>query len=100
MPLTLVVHDLDMPGTATSPDALRAFHDAIWELAPTHWHVSSCSVLLNTSVSPTYLRDVLVRALGRAGGTPGLMLVTRVSDNAAWCGLPAEGEQWLRATVE
>ncbi len=95
MPLALVIHDLPA-GSA----ALKAMFDAIYEIAPEHWPMSDGSLLAATGVSPAYLRDHLLRALKAQGQQAGLILVTRLGEQAAWSGLPADGEAWLRATID
>jgi hypothetical protein len=95
MPLALVVHDLPA-GSA----ALKAMVDAIYEIAPEHWPMSDSALLAATGVSPSYLRDHLLRALRAQGHRAGLMLVSRLGTNAAWTGLPADGEDWLRQALD
>ena len=58
------------------------------------------ALLAATGVSPSYLRDHLLRALRAQGHRAGLMLVSRLGTNAAWTGLPADGEDWLRQALD
>ena len=95
MPLALVIHDLPN-GSA----AAKALFDAIYEIAPGHWPVTEGAALVETGVSPTYLRDHLLRALKGRGETAGVLLVSRLGTNAAWANLPSVGEAWLRDTLE
>ncbi len=95
MPLALVVHDLPA-GSA----AAKAMFDAIYEIAPEHWPMSDQTLLAATGVSASYLRDHLLRALRAAGHGDGLLLVTRLGAQAAWSGLPADGEAWLREVID
>ncbi len=95
MPLALVIHDLPA-GSA----AAKAMFDSIYEIAPEHWPVTETALLADTGVSPSYLRDHVLRALKTQGLSAGLLLVTRMGATAAWSGLPAEGEAWLRDTLE
>lgn len=94
MPLALVVHDLPA-GSA----AVKAMFDAIYEIAPEHWPMSEHALLAATGVSSSYLRDHLLRALRAQGHAAGLLLVTRLGEQAAWSGLPAAGEAWLREAI-
>lgn len=96
MSVCLVMHDL----AGVSAAAEKAFFEAIFEIAPDHWQITPGVVLVGTGVSPGYLRDHLQRALAGEGAAPGLLLVTRLSPDAAWSALPAEGEAWLRDVLE
>ena len=95
MPLALVIHDLPA-GSA----AVKALFDAIYEIAPAHWPMSEGALLAATGVSAAYLRDHLLRALRAQGHRAGMMLVTRLGEQAAWANVPAEGETWLREMME
>ena len=95
MPLALVIHDLPA-GSA----AVKAMFDAIYEIAPEHWPMADGALLAATGVSPAYLRDHLLRALKGGGHQAGMMLVTRLGEQAAWSGLPPASEAWLRETIE
>jgi hypothetical protein len=95
MALSLILHDL----SALEPDDEKRFFEAIFQIAPEHWRVSQGATLLETGVSPGYLRDHLVRVLPaeRRSGTQ--LLVTRIAADTAWNALPVEGEEWLRDTL-
>lgn len=93
VPLALVIHDLP-PG-----EALDALYAAIYEIAPEHWPMTGTAVLAETGVSPTYLRDHLLRSLEVRGQHAGILLVTRLGERAAWSNLPPEGEAWLREAI-
>jgi hypothetical protein len=95
VPLALVIHDLPA-GSA----AVKAMLDAIYEIAPEHWPMTDGALLADTGVSPAYLRDHLLRALKAGAHQTGMMLVTRLGEKAAWSGLPADGEAWLREAIE
>lgn len=96
MPITLVLHDPDLGGS----EGETAFFDAIFEIAPTHWRVRPDTTLIGTDLSPAYLRDHLRRALDRAGVPLGLLLVTPMDADAAWHGLPPEGEAWIASEAD
>ncbi len=96
MTLCLVIHDVPADD---SPAAL-AFSEALFHISPEHWPVTPGAALLATEVSPGYLRDHLLQKLRRAGAEPGLLLVTRLSADLTWHGLPAEGADWLRERLE
>ncbi len=95
MSLCLVLHDL---GGAPA-DAVKAFFEAIYEIAPDHWPVTERVVLVGTDVSPAYLRDHMLRALAPMGVRPSLLLVTRVPRDLAWHNLPRDGEAWLQEVL-
>ena len=61
-----------------------------------HWQVSKGATLAETSVSPAYLRDHLVRTLPADMRKVTPLLVTHVSADTAWNALPAVGVQWLQ----
>ncbi|RAI60774.1 hypothetical protein [Roseicella frigidaeris] len=92
MALSLILHDL---AALESEDETR-FFEAIFQIAPEHWRLSAGATLLETGVSPSYLRDHLLRALPEPLRSMTQLLVTRVSADAAWNGLPTVGEQWLK----
>lgn len=97
MPICLVLHELGHAG----PAAEQALFSAMFEVASSHWRVATGATLVGTDVSPSYLRDHLVRALDDAGAPPSLMLVTPLpADRAAWHGIPPEGEDWLAGEAE
>jgi hypothetical protein len=91
MPICLVLHELGHAG----PAAEQALFSAVFEVASSHWRVTPGATLVGTDVSPTYLRDHLLRALDDSGAPPALLLVTPLPAAAAWHGLPPEGEEWL-----
>ncbi|MBL6457473.1 hypothetical protein JMJ55_19250 [Belnapia sp. T6] len=96
MSLCLVLHDLgDAPAAAE-----KVFFEAIYEIAPEHWPITPRAVLVATGVSPAYLRDHLLRALKKQEAPDVVLTITRVSPDAAWHNLPAEGEEWLRRVLE
>lgn len=92
MALSLILHDL----AAIEADDETRFFEAIFQISPEHWRLSAGATLLETGVSPSYLRDHLLRALPEALRGMTQLLVTRVSGDTAWNGLPAVGEQWLK----
>lgn len=104
MSLSLVIHRPEAADAAdASPDAggvaemRKAVRDAIWEVADAHWAVAEDSILVSTDLSPSYLVSHFKRALARRGFTrSGLLLVTTVGPKAAWSGLSADSEAWLR----
>ena len=96
MPICLVLHELGLAG----PAAEEALFGAVFEVASSHWRVAPNATLVGTDVSPAYLRDHLRRALDDAGAPPALLLVTPLHAEAAWHGLPPEGEEWLAAEAE
>jgi hypothetical protein len=92
MPLSLILHDL----SALDPEDEKRFFESIFQIAPEHWQVSKGATLAETGVSPAYLRDHLIRTLPAPLREATLLMVTRVSADAAWNALPAAGEQWVR----
>jgi hypothetical protein len=92
MALSLILHDL----SGLEPDDDKRFFEAIFQIAPEHWRVTRSSTLVETGVSPIYLRDHLMRMLPVARRADTLLLVTHVSADASWNALPEAGEQWLR----
>lgn len=96
MPISLVLHELGHAG----PAAEQAFFGAMFEVSSSHWRVTPGATMVGTDISPAYLRDHLKRALDAAGAPPALLLVTPVPANAAWHGLPPEGEDWVAGEVE
>lgn len=92
MPLSLILHDL----SALEPDDEKRFFESIFQIAPEHWQVSKGATLAETGVSPTYLRDHLVRTLPPAMRGTAQLLVTHVSADAAWNALSPAGETWLQ----
>jgi hypothetical protein len=66
------------------------------QIAPEHWRVTKSATLVETGVSPAYLRDHLMRMMPAARRPDTLLLVTHVPADAAWNALPEAGEQWLR----
>ena len=96
MPIRLVLHELGHGG----PAAERAFFEAVFEVASSHWRVAPGATLLGTDLSAAYLRDHLKRALDDAGAPPALLLVTPVPAGAAWHGLAPEGEEWMAAEAD
>ena len=95
MALSLILHDL----SALEPDDEKRFFEAIFQIAPEHWRVSDGATLLETGVSPAYLRDHLVRVLPAERHSGTQLLVTRIAADTAWNGLSAEGERWLREVL-
>ncbi len=96
MSVCLVLHDL----ADASAEAEKAFFEAIFEIAADHWRVTPEAVLVGAEITPAYLRDHLRQALASVGVVPALLLVTRVSEDLAWAGLPAASEAWLREMLE
>ena len=96
MPICLVLHESGLGGPASE----QAFFDAVYEVASSHWRVAPGATLLGTDLSPGYLRDHLKRALDGAGASPGLLLVTPLSNGAAWHGIPPEGEEWIAGEAD
>lgn len=104
MTLSLVLHRPEVGPLNAMPDpeagaaAMRAaVRDAVWEVADAHWVLGHDAMLVSTDLSPTYLLSHFKRALTHRGFTEaGLLLVTTVGPKAAWTGLPAEAEGWLR----
>ena len=96
MSLCLVLHDLG-PAPAA---AEKVFFEAIFEIAPEHWPITPNATLVATGVSPSYLRDHLLRALKKEDAPGVVLTITRVSADTAWHNLPAEGEVWLREVLE
>lgn len=96
MALSLILHDLSGLG----PDDERRFFEAIFQIAPEHWRVTDGATLLETGVSPSYLRDHLVRTLPAEQREGALLLVTRVAPDTAWSALRPDGEEWLRRLLE
>ncbi|MEN0075134.1 MAG: hypothetical protein AAGC69_12160 [Paracraurococcus sp.] len=92
MALSLILHDL---AAIESEDETR-FFEAIFQISPEHWRLSAGATLLETGVSPAYLRDHLLRARPEELRSAAQILVTRVSGDTAWAGLPTVGEQWLK----
>lgn len=92
MPICLVLHELGGAGPAVE----QALVSAVYEVSSSHWRVAPSATLVGTDVSPSYLRDHLLRALADAGAPPGLMLVTPLAATAAWHGVPPEGEEWIK----
>jgi hypothetical protein len=106
MSLSLVIHRPDRVPTTTKPDAggidvmRAAVRDAVWEVADAHWALGDDAILVSTDLSPSYLVSHFRRALARRGfAETGLLLVTSVGPKAAWSGLPAEAEGWLREVL-
>ena len=104
MALSLVVHRPEagpidvMPDQEAGAEAMRmAVRDAVWEVADAHWALGQDAMLVSTDLSPTYLLSHFRRALARRGFTEaGMLLVSSLGPKAAWTGLPAEAEGWLR----
>ena len=96
MPISLVLHELGPAGQA----AEQALFDAVFEVASSHWRVTPGATLVGTDVSPAYLRDHLLHALEAAGAPPALLLVTPLAADAAWHGIPPEGEEWIAGEAE
>jgi hypothetical protein len=96
MPICLVLHELGLAG----PAAETAFFGAIFEVASSHWRVTPGATLVGTDVSPAYLRDHLLHALDAAGAPPAVVLVTPMAADAAWHGIPPEGEEWIAGEAE
>jgi hypothetical protein len=96
MPICLVLHEL----VQASPAAEQALFGAVFEVASSHWRVTPSATLVGTDVSPAYLRDHLLRALDDAGAPPSLMLVTPLAEEAAWHGIPPEGEEWMAGEAD
>jgi hypothetical protein len=96
MPICLVVHELGLAG----PGAEQALFSAVFEVSSSHWRVTPTATLVGTDVSPAYLRDHLLRALDDAGAPPALMLVTPLAAEAAWHGVPPEGEEWMAGEAD
>ena len=92
MPLSLILHDL----SALDADDEKRFFESIFQIAPEHWQVSKDATLVETGVSPVYLRDHLVRTLPVSARGVTQLLVTQVSTDTAWNALPAAGEQWVQ----
>lgn len=102
MTLSLVIHRpegaANAPIAANVAEAIRgAVRDAVWEVADAHWALGEDAILVSTDLSPDYLLSHFKRALARRGFEDGgLLLVSSVGPRAAWTGLPAEAEAWLR----
>ena len=96
MPICLVLHELGRAGQA----AEQALFDAVFEVASSHWRVTPSATLVGTDVSPAYLRDHLLRALRDAGAPAGLMVVAPLAGQAAWHGIPPEGEEWIAGEAD
>ena len=92
MSLCLVLHDLGDASAAVE----KAFFESIFEIAPEHWRMTGQATLVATGVSPTYLRNHLLRSLSAEARQGVMLTVTGVSPDAAWHNLPPEGEAWLR----
>lgn len=100
MTLSLLIHRPE--GSAEKVEEMRAaLRDAVWEVAEAHWALGGDAVLVSSDVSPDYLLDHFRRALGRRGfASAGLLMVVGVGPRAAWTGLPAEAETWLREALD
>jgi hypothetical protein len=96
MSLCLVLHEFGKAPAA----AQKVFFEAIFEIAPEHWPITGGATLVATGVSPTYLRDHLLRALKKEDAPDLMLTVTRVSPDSVWHNLSAEGETWLRDMLE
>jgi hypothetical protein len=92
MPLSLILHDL----AGLAPDDEKRFFEAIFQIAPEHWRILPGTTLVSTGVSPAYLLDHLLRALPPEARAGTLLVTSRVPEDAAWHGLPAEGASWVR----
>ena len=92
MSLCLVLHDLGNAPAAVE----KIFFEAIFEIAPEHWPITSRATMVATGVSPAYLRDHLLRALKKEDAPDIMLTITQVSPDAAWHNLPAAGEAWMR----
>jgi hypothetical protein len=105
MTLSIVIHRPEGASDAprdSQPDATTegmrlAVRDAVWEIADAHWVLGRDSILVSTDLSPDYMLSHFRRALARRGfDESGLLLVSTVGPKAAWAGLPAEAEGWLK----
>ncbi|TCZ58766.1 hypothetical protein EXY23_16280 [Roseicella aquatilis] len=95
MALSLILHDL----SGLEAEDEKRFFEAIFQIAPEHWRVTEAATLLETSVSPAYLRDHLLRALPQDSRAGTQLLITRVSPDTSWHALRPDGEQWLREAL-
>jgi len=91
VPLTIVLHDLG----ALSPESEKRFFEAIFQIAPTHWRIAGGATLLETGVSPGYIRDYLKRVLQDEAAPDSPLLVLPAGGAPAWHALPPAGATWL-----
>lgn len=74
-------------------------YDALYERIKSYgtWcHALESSWVIATNQSATQIRDYLSGALDKDDG----LLVTRLSGEAAWCGLVQEKSSWLKQQLE
>jgi hypothetical protein len=101
MTLSIVIHrpegTSDGPADAEVEGMRLAVRDAVWEIADAHWALGNDAILVSTDLSPDYMLSHFQRALARRGyPESGFLLVSSLGPKAAWSGLPAEAEGWLR----
>jgi hypothetical protein len=101
MSLHLVVHRPNEPAGSEAEGLIRtALRDAVWEVADSHWSPGGPegeAVLVSTDLSPDYLISHFRRAMARRGfPEPGLLMVVEVGERAAWTGIDAATEAWMR----
>jgi hypothetical protein len=101
MALHLVIHRPEAPPDSGIAAAIRAaLIDAAWEIADSHWSPTAEALLVSTDLSAAYLVAHFRAGLARRGhDNPGMLLVTPVTAAAAWCGLPQDGEEWIRGLL-
>jgi hypothetical protein len=98
MTLHLVIHRPDAPAGSEAEAAIRAaLRDAVWEVADSHWSPCEEALLVSCDLSPDYLVSHFRNGLARRGhAEPGMLLVVPVGATAAWSGMPADAEGWIR----
>ncbi len=91
MTLCLVLHELPEGGA-------EAMEASIWELSESHCMLKG-GMLVDTSVSPSYLHSHLRRALTRAG-LEGKLLVTHVTQDLHMSGMDPDVAGWIQGSLK
>ncbi len=98
MTLHLVIHRPAAPAGGEPEAAERtALREAVWEVADSHWAPTEETLMVSCDLSAAYLLSHFKVALARRGhADPGFLLVVPMGAEAAWTGLPQDGEAWIK----
>ena len=101
MTLHLVIH---RPAAAEGSEAAaaerHALHEAVWEVADSHWAPTEEALMVSCDLSPAYLLSHFKTGLARRGHKePGLLLVVPMGKEVAWLNLPQDGAAWMREAL-
>jgi hypothetical protein len=101
MTLHMVIHRPTTPADGEEAAAARAaLREAFWEVADSHWAPADEALMVSCDLSASYLLSHFRTGLARRGHPdPGLLIVLPMGRDAAFAGLPPDGEEWVRGAL-